>query len=104
MCGREFVFAGQSVIKTMYVPWMQPEGDQPTNYKYLAMITAGNLLRLAPALEKLVRQADLGLRAGTSQTYSALVDRSIVRERITATLGGFFGILAVIIACLGPSA
>jgi predicted permease len=91
----------QDVIKTMYIPWMQREGDQPTNYKYLAMVTAGNPLRLAPALEKLVREADPGLRLGTSQTYSALVDRSIVMERIMATLGGFFGILALMIACLG---
>ena len=91
----------QDVIKTMYIPWMQREGDQPTNYKYLAMVTVGNPLRLAPALEKLVREADPGLRLGTSQTYSALVDRSIVTERIMATLGGFFGILALMIACLG---
>jgi predicted permease len=91
----------QDVIKTMYIPWMQREGDQPTNYKYLAMITAGNPLRLVPALEKLVHEADPGLRLGTSQTYSALVDRSIVTERIMATLGGFFGILALVIACLG---
>jgi predicted permease len=91
----------QDVIKTMYIPWMQREGDQPTNYKYLAMIPAGNPLRLAPALEKLVRETDPGLRLGTSQTYSALVDRSIVTERIMATLGGFFGILALIIASLG---
>ena len=80
---------------------MQREGDQPTNYKYLAMVTAGNPLRLAPSLEKLVREADPGLRLGTPQTYSALVDGSIVTERIMATLGGFFGILALIIACLG---
>jgi ABC-type antimicrobial peptide transport system permease subunit len=38
---------------------------------------------------------------GTSQTYSALVDRSIVTERIMAALGGFFGILALMIAWLG---
>jgi ABC-type antimicrobial peptide transport system permease subunit len=29
------------------------------------------------------------------------VDRSIVTERIMATLGGFFGVLALIVACLG---
>jgi predicted permease len=91
----------QDVIKTMYIPWMQREGDQPTNYKYLAMIMAGNPLRLAPSLEKLVREADPGLRLGTPQTYSTLVDRSIVTERIMATLGGFFGIVALVIACIG---
>ena len=58
-------------------------------------------MRLAPALERLVREADEALRVRTPQTYSALVDRSIVGERIMATLGGFFGLLALIVACLG---
>jgi ABC-type antimicrobial peptide transport system permease subunit len=58
-------------------------------------------MRLAPALEKLIRDTDSGLRLRAVQTYSERVDRSIVTERILATLGGFFGLLALIVACLG---
>jgi predicted permease len=91
----------QDVMKTMYIPWMQREGEQPSSYNFLARVTAGEPMRLAPTLERLVRDADPGLRLRTPQTYSAVVDRSIVTERIMATLGGFFGLLALIVACLG---
>jgi predicted permease len=89
------------VMKTMYINWMQREGEQPSSYTFLARVEAGNPMRLAPALEKLVREADPGLRLGTPQTYTAIIDRGIVTERIMATLGGFFGLLALIVACLG---
>lgn len=91
----------QDVMNTMYIPWMQGEGDQPSNYSFLVRVAAGDPLRLAPPLERLVREADPGLRLLTPQTYSAIVDHSIVTERIMATLGGFFGLVALLVACLG---
>ncbi len=89
------------VMKTMYIPWMQREGEQPSGYNFLARVAVGDPMGLAPALERLVLEADPALRLRTPQTYSAVVDRSIVTERIMATLGGFFGLLALIVACLG---
>jgi ABC-type antimicrobial peptide transport system permease subunit len=44
---------------------------------------------------------DAGLHVRNTLTYTAMVDRSMVTERIMATLGGFFGILALVIAGLG---
>ena len=38
--GRKIQDLRQDVIKTMYIPWMQREGDQPANYRYLAMVAA----------------------------------------------------------------
>lgn len=89
------------VMRTMYIPWTQREGEQPGNYSFLARVATGNPMRLAPALEKLVRDADPALRLRTTNTYSDVVNQSIVTERIMATLGGFFGVLALIVACLG---
>jgi predicted permease len=91
----------QDVMKTVYIPWMQREGEQPSSYSFLARVTAGDPMRLSPTLEKLVSEADPGLRLRSAQTYSATVDRTIVTERIMATLGGFFGLLALIVAGLG---
>src|SRR5262249_17184521 len=91
----------QEVLKTMYIPWTQREGEQPTSYMYLAQVAGGDPMRLAPTLEKLVREVDSGLRFRAAQTYDQLVDRSIVTERIMATLGGFFGVVALIVAWLG---
>jgi predicted permease len=89
------------ILKTMYIPWMQRDEDQPTRYSYLVRVAAGDPMRLAPSLERLVRDADPALRVRTAITYRMLVDRSIVTERIMATLGGLFGALALVVAGLG---
>ena len=31
----------QDVMRTMYIPWMQREGDQPSNYSFLARVGGG---------------------------------------------------------------
>jgi ABC-type antimicrobial peptide transport system permease subunit len=54
-----------------------------------------------PGLERLVREVDPSLRVRTTLTYGTLVDRSIATERIMATLGSFFGVLALMIAAIG---
>jgi len=90
-----------AILKTMYIPWMQREGDQPSRYSYLARVVSGDPLRLVPGLERLVRDVDPALHVRTSFTYATLVDRSIATERIMATFGGLFGLLALIVAALG---
>jgi predicted permease len=89
------------MLKTMYIPWTQREGDQPSSYSYLARVVAGDPMRLVPSLDRLVREADPALRVRMARTYATIVDQSIVTERIMATLGGFFGVLALIVAGLG---
>jgi predicted permease len=89
------------VMKTMYIPWLQREGDQPSRYSYLARVASGDPMQVAPALDRLVRGVDPDLRVRSVRTYSSVVDQSIVTERIMATLGGFFGGLALAVAGLG---
>ena len=91
----------QETLKTMYIPILQREGDPPMSSTYLVRVAGGDPMRLAPALDGLARESDAGLRFRAAQTYDELVDRSIAMERIMATLGGFFGVLALIVACLG---
>lgn len=88
-------------LRTMYIPWMQREGEQPSSYQYLARITAGDPLRLSPALQSLVREVDPDLRVQGSTTYAAVIGRSIAAERIMGSLGGLFGLLALVVAGLG---
>ena len=90
-----------AILKTMYIPWMQREGDQPSRYSYLARVVSGDPMRLVSGLERLVRDVDPALHVRTSFTYATLVDRSIATERILATFGGLFGLLALIVAALG---
>jgi len=87
--------------RTFYIPWTQREGEQPSNYNYLVRAGSGDPARLAPSLERLLREVDSSLRLRQWRSYSAIVDETIVNERIMATLGGFFGLLALIIASLG---
>jgi len=88
-------------IKTMYIPSTQREGEQPSGYSYLLRVAAGDPRRLLPGLDRVVREADPALRVRTARTYTAIVDQSIATERTMATLGGFFGALALLIAALG---
>jgi predicted permease len=89
------------IMKTMYIPWRQREGDQPTRYRYLVRVAAGDPMRLVPEVARLVRRADPSLRVREAFTYSTLIDRSVATERVMAALGGFFGLLALVIAALG---
>jgi ABC-type antimicrobial peptide transport system permease subunit len=91
----------QPIMRTMYIPWLQRDGDQPTRYSYVARVDVDDPTRLTPTLERLVREVDPALRVRTTLPYATLVDRSIATERIMATLGGFFGVLALIIAAIG---
>jgi putative ABC transport system permease protein len=91
----------QPIMKTMYISWLQRDGDQPTRYSYVARVDMDDPMRLTPSLERLVREVDPLLHVRTTLPYATLVDRSIATERIMATLGGFFGVLALIIAAIG---
>ncbi len=91
----------QPIMRTMYISWLQRDGDQPTRYSYLARVSGGDPMRLTPSLERLVREVDPSLHVRTMLTYATLIDRSIATEKIMATLGGFFGVLALIVAAIG---
>ena len=47
-----------AVINTMYIPWMQRDGDQPTSYSYLLRAKNGDGLGLGPGLDRVARTAD----------------------------------------------
>jgi putative ABC transport system permease protein len=87
--------------KAMFIPWQQFNDGQPNNYGFLVRVSGGDSIALAPILPELVRQADPGFRIRAIQTYEDLIGDTIVTERIMAALGGFFGLLALLVACLG---
>jgi len=87
--------------RTMYISWLQREGAQPTDYSYWARVAGGDPMSLAPVIERALPGIDSALRLRTPETFANAVDHSTLNERIMATLGGFFGLLALIVACLG---
>jgi predicted permease len=91
-----------AVIKTVYIPLMQREGDpQPSSFSYLVRIASGDPRRLVPDLPRVLRDADPGLRVRRARAYTDVVDESIGTERTMAALGGVFGGLALLVAALG---
>ncbi|PYQ87666.1 MAG: hypothetical protein DMG02_20495 [Acidobacteria bacterium] len=90
-----------SVIETLYIPWTQRPGEQPTIFNYIVRVTGGDPMRLAPLLDRAVRNADSGLHVRAAIAYDTIIDRSISTERIMAALGGMFGALALLVAGVG---
>ena len=91
----------QPALKTIYIPWTQRTGEEPTDFNFLARVNKGNPMRLSGTIELLVRQSDPALRVNTAAAWSTVVDQTIVTERMMAGLGGFFGLLGLIIGCIG---
>jgi ABC-type antimicrobial peptide transport system permease subunit len=56
---------------------------------------------IVPQLESVLHTIDPAMRLGNVSTFEEHIDRSILTERIMATLGAFFGVLALVVACLG---
>ena len=90
----------EPMLRTMFIPWMQREGEAPSAYQYLVR-TAGNPAAATLGLDRVVRNIDPGLRLRRATSYDELIDQSIAIERIMATFGALFGALALLIAALG---
>lgn len=91
----------QPSLRTIYIPWTQRTGEELTDFNFLVRIHGGSTMLFSATLEKVVRQTDASLRTNTVATWSSIVDRTIITERIMAALGGFFGVLALIVAGIG---
>jgi predicted permease len=89
------------IINTVYIPWLQREGDQPTRYQYLARTSLHDPLSLAPVAERVLRDVDPSLHVRATLAYSTLIERSIATERIMAMLAGLFGVIALLLAAIG---
>jgi len=85
------------VPNTLYVPIDQfPPGPART----LHVRTSAEPARLAAAVREQVRAIDPNLPV-KMRPFSELVDANLVQERLIATLSGFFGGLALLLASIG---
>jgi predicted permease len=82
---------------TVYVPYGQLAGDVPTNVEVRAI---GPLAPIASALQQAL-QPLLPTEPVEVQRLTSQVDATLVQERMLATLGTGFGILAVALAAVG---
>lgn len=63
--------------------------------------TAGDPRAILSTIRKVVAQVDSNLPLFNVETASEQVDRLLFQERLIARLSGFFGMLALLLACIG---
>jgi predicted permease len=63
--------------------------------------TAADPQALLPAIREVVRRVNADLPLFNVTTQSEQIDRLLFQERLVARLAGFFGVLALVLACIG---
>jgi predicted permease len=66
-----------------------------------ALRTATEPERFVPQVREAVNQMDSNLPVFNVRTERQQIDRQIFKERLIARLSGFFGVLALLLACIG---
>jgi predicted permease len=82
---------------TVYVAYAQLTGDLPTT---LAIRAAGRVGRVVSAIQQTL-QSRLPWTSIEVHPLSSQVQATMVQERMMATLAGGFGLLALMLACIG---
>lgn len=86
-------------LRRFYVSYLQPiDGITTANFEISA---AGNMASLFGPIRAEVEQFDPKLQVISLKTAQALVDESILTERLIAKLSSFFGALALLLAAIG---
>jgi predicted permease len=89
----------QAPVRRFYVSYLQPiDGITTANFEVRA---AGSMGSLFGPIRSEVERFDPKLQILSLKTAQALVDDSIVTERLIAKLSTFFGALAVLLAAIG---
>jgi predicted permease len=87
-----------------YFQWQASPYDDPKDYPgpevYIQLRTSVDPAGLPKALRQEVASLG-GFQTGEITTQSALVEQTVATERLLARLSGFFGVLALILACIG---
>jgi predicted permease len=84
----------REINATMYTP----QGAGGATFE---LRTAADPQAILPAIREVVAQVNTNLPLFDVKTESEQIDRLLFRERLVARLAGFFGLLALVLACVG---
>jgi predicted permease len=88
--------------RTIYLSYFQwPHEGSRSDEQSIILRTSGNPSNSFAAIQRAVRELDPQLQVQDMQTMNDVVDESLTRERFITQLGGFFGICALSLACIG---
>jgi predicted permease len=82
---------------TIYLPYLQSIPSSATFIVRASSLAAS----LTTAIREAVYEVDNNLPMFDVKTQTEQADESLTQERLFATLSGFFGILALLLACIG---
>ncbi len=68
---------------------------------FVLRTTERDPMTMAEAMRRKVAQMGMDFRVSNVQTQQELIDNQTVRERLLASLGGFFGAVALLLAAIG---
>lgn len=85
-------------VRMMYVPQRERIGTAQTT---VLVRTAGDPLAFAPTLRRIATDIDRRAIVVNLSTVQDQIDRSLLRERLVATISGLFGVLALLLAAIG---
>ena len=88
----------ESATATVYQPIRQ---SQEIPYLYFEVRTSRNPLALVPAVRSAVASIDRHIPLFGIQTETQQIDDALLQERLFAKLTGFFGLVALLLACVG---
>jgi predicted permease len=88
----------EEVQPTVYLPLRQ---TSQVSSRTLCVRSDGDPMALLPALRRLAQALDKDLPIFDAMTYTEQVNRSLILERLVATLSGFFGASALLLAAIG---
>jgi predicted permease len=86
------------VAPMIYVPLEQTEGPAGVT---LEIRTASDAAAAAPTVLRVIAQVDGRLPLSGMRTLNDQMDDSLLQERLIASLASLFGVLAVLLACVG---
>jgi len=78
-----------------------PLAQSPDYLRGLQVRTQGDPAMVAAQIRTIVRRVNPDLAVNQIVTLHQQVDRSLARERLIATLSGIFGVLALVLVCVG---
>jgi predicted permease len=84
---------------TVYLPIDQRTEPAPARTLHVRTMLPPD--RIAGAIRAQIRELDKELPVGPITSFASVVDSVLVRERMVATLAGFFGALAVLLVAIG---
>lgn len=78
------------------------QNSSPSQWtSFLVRVDAGQPLRLVHAVEEAIKHVDPALALTDPATLSVIVDKSILNERILASLSSIFAAMAMLLTCFG---